>query len=150
MTDGFWQVATGALDQSQVRDANHGRLTDINAVGKDQSFRIHCTNSSDERLDDLDVAFLEIAFVRSHFWRFVDEIETKLRIRNPLVAFGKRLPMVYGSSQSLVALGSGSGEEIRRLQLTFIDAIAGNAMEVNIDVNAMLASQFNRSIYFLQ
>ena len=58
--------------------------------------------------------------------------------------------MVYGSSQSLVALGSGSGEEIRRLQLTFIDAIAGNAMEVNIDVNAMLASQFNRSIYFLQ
>src|SRR6266542_1180852 len=68
VTDGFREIATRALDQSQLGDAHHGRLTDVNAVSEDQSFGIDFTNSSDQLLDNLNVALLQIAFERSHCW----------------------------------------------------------------------------------
>ncbi len=47
VTDGFGQVAARALDQAQVRDVHHRRLTDIDAVGEDQTVGIDFANGSD-------------------------------------------------------------------------------------------------------
>src|SRR5947207_2942790 len=144
MTDRFGQIATRALDQSQVSNTHHGRLADIDAIGKDQSLRIDFTNAGNERLNDLDVAFLEIAFIRSHFWRFIDQIETELPIRYAFIAFSKRPPMKRSGRKSFIALGPGSRKEISRLQLAFVNAISRNTMEIDVDVNAVLAAQLDR------
>ena len=57
-----------------------------------------------------------------------------------MVALGKRAPVKNRGRQGFIALGPGPGEKVRRLQFSFVDAVTGDPMEIEIDVNRVLAA----------
>ena len=150
MADRLRQVAARALHDPEVGDLHHRRLAEVEAVGEDQAARVGLADAGHERPHDLVVALDEVALVRLHPGRLVDEVEAQLAARDPLVARGERLPVEDGGGEGLVPLGLAAREEVHRLHLPAVDAVAGEAVEVDVDVDAVLPAQLDGAVDLLQ
>src|ERR1051325_1246828 len=147
--DGFGKVTSRTLHQTQISDSHYGKLTNVNSVSED-SFGIDLADCRDKCFHDLNVTFFQIPFIRSHLRRFVNQIKTESTIRNFLVTSGEDLPMKDCCCQCFVALCLCAGKEISRFELAFIYAIAGDAMKVEVDVNAILSAKVDCLINLLE
>lgn len=70
----------------------------------------------------------------------LDEVKAQVEVGYPLVTPRERLPVEDSRCQSLVALGARSREQVGGFKFAAIDAISRNSVEVQIDVNAVLAA----------
>lgn len=140
VAQGFGLIAACALHDVPVREFDDGILSDVDAVGKDEPLRIFISNCCDQRSSYFDVALLECALVGAHAGRFVDQIEAEVFAGHSLVAFGEGAPVEHCRCKCSVAFFFPAGEEVGGLEFAVVDAIAGDAVEVEIDMNAMLLS----------
>ena len=143
-------VAARALHEPEVRDAGHRHLADVEAVGEDETSRIDLADAGDERAHDLLVTLLEVALVRPHLRRLVDQVEAELPAGDALVAPCEGLPVEDGRVERPLAIRLLSREEVGRLQLAAVDAVAGDAVEVDVDVDPVLFAQLDRTVDLLQ
>ncbi|HST10091.1 MAG TPA: hypothetical protein VLL05_06925 [Terriglobales bacterium] len=100
--------------------------------------KIFLANSGDECRDNVHVALLQGTFVGTHLGRFVDEVKAQALIGDAFVAARESLPVKGAGGEGFVALGLGPGEEVGGFEFASVDAVAGDAMEVEIDVYPVL------------
>ena len=129
-------VAAGGLGDVEVGEGGGGLGAPAAAVGDDEATQVAGADGGDEVGDDAGVGgFGDVSGL-------VDEIEGELGIGDAFVAAGKDVPVVgaevHGFGVVPEVKGFGGG----------IDAVAGGAVEVEVDVDGVLAAPFDGLVDF--
>src|SRR4029077_20036081 len=111
------------------QDPRHWGLPNIGTICEDQSTGVDLPNRTNKLIDNLDIAALVV-----HPWRLVNQVEADVFVGDTFVAFGEGAPVMRGHRKRLLHLLPLAVQEEMRLQVTLVDAVAGNAMKIEVDV----------------
>ena len=119
------------------------RLSQIRAIDEDETIRAHFPDSGDQRADDF-----EIASFRCSFRGFVQQIKAGSGAGNSPVPLGKDAPVEYGRRKRTLLFQWPIGEKVCGFEAPVVDAIAGNAMKVETDVNSVSMTELKGPVDF--
>ncbi len=137
MTDLHRFITARALRDAQLGQTMNRLAAPPQPVRNDEPLRVFGANGLHEALNHPHIGFLrKIA-------RLIEQVEAHLLIRDAPVAFGKVRPVESAGGQRLVIR-----PQVQRL-LRRVHAIAGSPVQVEIDVDAVLAAEGDRVVQML-
>ena len=132
VADHLRQVAARALDDALVDEAHHRALADVGAVGHDEPVGAHLADDGDQG-----AGYLHVARLVGHERRLVEQVEAQARARHVPVPLGEEAPVVPGGVQGELHGVRRASEELVRLELAAVDAVARDAVQAEVDVDAV-------------